>query len=611
MLVYELKTKLMKRPIVFFIFLFFILCGYAQNNDIHYRVNHGIQKVDSRKEIHFPNILGYQTLKCDFHIHTIFSDGKVTPEVRINEAWREGLDVVAITDHTVPQLDHIKGDHNTAYEMAKPIADEKGITLIHATEYTKEEPVGHLNFLFIDDANQYADPTLDSQKALEMAAEKGAFIIYNHPGWPDKNSDLFDFQINLMNQGKIHAIEVINSKEFYPIALDYCYQYDITPFSTTDIHAPIQTVYDTENKFRNITLVFAKDKSEEAVREALFAKRTVACSGNLLMGKEEFLSELLKKSLIVSNYKSDGTWFSCEVKNISEMTYYLDGPNHTRITFPANRTIRLKDEWRNVNTIYQVSNTYITSQKHLEMPLYNLFADESETKMPYITQKVNLLEPDTKIEVYCPTSGAEVRYTLNGTEPTSSSPLYSAPLHLNESSLLSLKSFKQGMKPSRVFKRQIIFNVLHSGEKIKHHKNGVNYKYFEGNFQSVSEFECKGKVVGKGEADMPDISVAKAVDHFGLVFTGYIYAPLNGNYNFETQSDDGSTLKISGVDLIDNDGSHSLTKVNATIPLKKGYHPFEIRYMEDYGGQELNVLWTIPNGKKERMEAKYFFIKNR
>lgn len=30
-----------------------------------------------RKEINIPDILGYKTLKCDFHIHTIFSDGVV------------------------------------------------------------------------------------------------------------------------------------------------------------------------------------------------------------------------------------------------------------------------------------------------------------------------------------------------------------------------------------------------------------------------------------------------------------------------------------------------------------------------------------------------------
>ena len=62
-------------------------------NDVplpHMQIEHG------RKEIHIPDIMGYKTLKCDFHMHTIFSDGVVWPEVRVQEAWEEGLDAIRI-----------------------------------------------------------------------------------------------------------------------------------------------------------------------------------------------------------------------------------------------------------------------------------------------------------------------------------------------------------------------------------------------------------------------------------------------------------------------------------------------------------------------------------
>ncbi len=52
-----------------------------------------------RQEILIPNIPGYITLKCDFHMHTVFSDGVVWPTVRVSEAWEDGLDAIAITDH--------------------------------------------------------------------------------------------------------------------------------------------------------------------------------------------------------------------------------------------------------------------------------------------------------------------------------------------------------------------------------------------------------------------------------------------------------------------------------------------------------------------------------
>jgi len=39
-----------------------------------------------RNEIHVPDLGGYETLKCDFHMHTVYSDGLVWPTVRVDEA---------------------------------------------------------------------------------------------------------------------------------------------------------------------------------------------------------------------------------------------------------------------------------------------------------------------------------------------------------------------------------------------------------------------------------------------------------------------------------------------------------------------------------------------
>ena len=52
-----------------------------------------------RTEIILPQVKGYTIYKADFHVHTIYSDGNVTPRERVMEAWYDGLDIVAITDH--------------------------------------------------------------------------------------------------------------------------------------------------------------------------------------------------------------------------------------------------------------------------------------------------------------------------------------------------------------------------------------------------------------------------------------------------------------------------------------------------------------------------------
>ena len=52
-----------------------------------------------RKEIIIPQVNGYNVYKADLHSHTIYSDGQVIPAFRVQEAWQDGLDIIAITDH--------------------------------------------------------------------------------------------------------------------------------------------------------------------------------------------------------------------------------------------------------------------------------------------------------------------------------------------------------------------------------------------------------------------------------------------------------------------------------------------------------------------------------
>lgn len=65
----------------------------------------------------------------------------------------------------------------------------------------------------------------------------------------------------------------------------------------------------------------------------------------------------------------------------------------------------------------------------------------------------------------------------------------------------------------------------------------------------------------------------------------YINAPQDDIYTFALLSDDGSTLVIDGEQVIDNDGPHGPREVVGQKALAKGYHPIEIRYFDQNGGQ--------------------------
>ena len=91
---------------------------------------------DLRNDIRIPDVDGFHVLKCDFHTHTIFSDGRVWPTMRVDEAWKDGLDAIAITDHIEvrPWKPFVSGgDLNSSFDIAKQRADQIGFIVIKAS----------------------------------------------------------------------------------------------------------------------------------------------------------------------------------------------------------------------------------------------------------------------------------------------------------------------------------------------------------------------------------------------------------------------------------------------------------------------------------------------
>ncbi len=257
-----------------------------------------------RTELTFPNLPDYLTLKCDFHMHTVFSDGNVWPTVRADEAWRDGLDVLAITDHIeyVPHRDDIAVKHGRAYELAKPMAEGLDLILIQGAEITRGEPPGHLNAIFLRDV-----PALQTEKvedAVQAAVSQGAFVFWNHPGWkqPQQKSVWYDQQDHFYRNGWLQGIEVVNGDDYDPIAHQWCLDKQLTMMGDSDVHDPIWMNYDaSRGQHRPVTLVFARERTVEGVREALFGRRTAVYWQDRLIGEAAYLRPLFEASL---EYKS-------------------------------------------------------------------------------------------------------------------------------------------------------------------------------------------------------------------------------------------------------------------------------------------------------------------
>lgn len=351
------------------------------------------RSIKKRKNIDIPDISGFHTLKCDFHMHTVFSDGLVWPSIRVEEVWKEGLDVMAITDHVEyqPHKEDVLINHNRAFELAEDLAKKSNIILIKGTEITRNTPPGHFNALFIGDASEYIENRegeLDKQAILK-ASEQKAFIFWNHPGWKEKSIEgsyeWIDFVNELHSEKSLHGIEVFNGFSFHKKALDWCVDKGLTVMGTSDIHNLIAHDYkQDDNVHRSMTLVFAKERTEASVREALEAGRTVAWSSNYIAGKEEHVEALFnacvemgssyytKVSESKNGEKQETNYY--ELKNNSDLNFHLklkSGKGTEEIILYPQSTQIITANAGQPSLTYEVVSTYIRSDKHLSV-LFNL-----------------------------------------------------------------------------------------------------------------------------------------------------------------------------------------------------------------------------------------------
>ena len=259
-----------------------------------------------RTEVKIPDVPGYVTVKCDFHMHTVFSDGRVWPSVRVEEAWREGLDAFATTDHIEyqPHKEDVRNDHNRSFEIGRASAEALGLEIIRGGEITREMPPGHLNAIFLKDVS-----ALDKEEwrdAIKAAVEQGAFVFWNHPGWkeqsPEGKSVWYAEHTELYEKGWLHGIEIVNENEYYPQAHRWCLEKKLTMLGNSDVHNPTNLDYEFhEGEHRSMTLVLAKDKSKEAIKKALLDRRTVVYWKNTLIGEEKYLRAIFNESIKIIN----------------------------------------------------------------------------------------------------------------------------------------------------------------------------------------------------------------------------------------------------------------------------------------------------------------------
>lgn len=350
-----------------------------QTQELPDRIKMGQERVKVRHDIRLPQIDGYELLKCDFHIHTVFSDGIVWPSLRVNEAWEEGLDAIALSDHIEGQPAREgmkKGDLDLAFKNAEGEALRRGIILIKGGEISRSMPPGHLNALFLSDVDSLQKD--DVVEVLREARRQGAYIFWNHPGWNVEEVKWHDMHEQLWKEGLLNGIEVFNEFEWYLKALEWAKEKDLTLMANTDVHDVVERLYDRkQTAHRPLTLVLAKERTQAAIKEALFDHRTLIWFFDTLIGKEDYLKKFFEGAVRVqpSHYTTE-TLSYVTLTNTCDVPFRLEAASEAKgypscIQLPAGASVVVavpKDGAHPVS--YKVTNLLTAYKQSIEVSLF-------------------------------------------------------------------------------------------------------------------------------------------------------------------------------------------------------------------------------------------------
>ena len=274
--------------------ILFVNINYTQNKKTFF---------ESPKDVYY--------ISSDLHIHSVFSDGAVWPTIRVDEAIRDSIDLISLTEHLEYQS-HLSDiphtNRNRSFQIAGGYVQNRPLAVVHGTEITKPMPPGHFNAIFIQDANKFFDKNkepLNFNKAIKEANEQGAFVFWNHPMWEANRSDgiakLDPIHQEVIDKKLLHGIEVVNFDTFSEEAMQIAIDNDLTIMGTSDVHILIAWDFNIEKEsfHRPITFIMSNNRTMKSIRDALFKGDTFIWYRDLIIGKSNNLKQVIDNNLEV------------------------------------------------------------------------------------------------------------------------------------------------------------------------------------------------------------------------------------------------------------------------------------------------------------------------
>ena len=206
-----------------------------------------------------------------------------------------------------------------------------------------------------------------------------------------------------------------------------------------------------------------------------------------------------------------------------------------------------------------------------------------------------LTNDETATITLSPAAGTRVHYTIDGSTPSETSPVYEKPIEikLKEREVATLKTVVvNGVgRKSSVYAATVVRDKMREPVERADAKQGVTYELVVPRDGSNGD-----RKTGETRSIFMNQFANQGVDlkqPFSVTYDGYFRAPSDGVYEIQVDSTWDATVVLAGGMIIDDVGTKDRKVKSAIIPLKAGLHKISIRYNHRGGDVAFRFRWGI------------------
>jgi len=211
-----------------------------------------------------------------------------------------------------------------------------------------------------------------------------------------------------------------------------------------------------------------------------------------------------------------------------------------------------------------------------------------------------ILEAGKPLKLLLMNESPGLRFTTDGSEPTSSSPLFKRDqVILTGPGLLKIKSFPNRTEYVRAYESNFVAGApLSPGKKSKSLKAGLSYSVYEGGWNTFPSIN-KLKPLHSGKiADGFDINSLKVQENAAYLVEGTVEIPEDGYYIFAAMA--GGSKAIIGDHLLFDENNTQGRMQSYVIPLKKGPYPIRIELFKPKDTGEIHFIIARTTASNDR-----------